>query len=212
MSLLDKLAAGHYHHPKGFVGRLAGWKMAQQHAVENAWTVALLAPRPDDLILEIGFGPGIAIEALAGVVSRGRVVGIDISQTMLAVARKRNAQAVCEGRVELKCGEASHLPFPRDYFDTAFGIHTLYFWPQPLDALREVHRVLKPSGKLVLTILPKAEWRTPGGQPDPGTPTCIPYSGSDVCALMLSAGFCEASVRADSDPTHASNFSVIGVK
>src|SRR5438477_6922689 len=103
--------------------------MAQQRVPENAWTVALLDAQPADRILEIGFGPGIAIEALARVVTRGHVVGIDYSHAMVAAASRRNGPAIRAGYVALQYGEAARLPFSNAAFDKAYGIHTIYFWP-----------------------------------------------------------------------------------
>jgi ubiquinone/menaquinone biosynthesis C-methylase UbiE len=174
--------------------------------------VALLDPQPTDQILEIGFGPGIAIQALARRVPRGLVAGVDFSHTMVATARRRNAAAVKAGRVRLHYATADHLPFADHAFDKAFGIHTIYFWPQPQAALCELHRVLKPGGKLVITVLPREKWG--GDDPDAvvGTPECRPYTGAEITRMMIAAGFSTTRVVADTDLQRPSNFSVIGVK
>jgi len=210
--LFSKYIDGQYRRPSGLVGHWIGGKMAQQHRPENRWTVALFDPQPTDQILEIGFGPGIAIQALARRAPRGLVAGVDFSRTMLATARRRNAAAVKAGRVRLHHGTADHLPFAASTFDKAFGIHTIYFWPQPQAALRELHRVLKPGGKLVITVLPREKW----GGSDPnaliGTPECRPYAGAEIARMMIAAGFLTTRIVADTDLQRPSNFSVIGVK
>ena len=196
-----------YRRPSGLVGRYIGGLMVKQHAPENEWTVALLDAKSDDTILEIGFGGGYAIQRLSGVVTHGRLAGVDLSPTMVSQARRRNAAAVAAGRVDLRLGEASQLPFTTASFDKAFSIHSVYFWAQPMAALREVRRVLKPGGWLLLTLLPKAG---SAGAADSGTAEFHPYTGADVQALLSEAGFVADEIRDGAGEGHRSNYTVIG--
>lgn len=200
-----------YRRPSGLVGRWIGGKMAQQHRPENQWTVNLLGVQPTDYILEIGFGPGIAVEQIAQQAAHGLIVGIDFSPTMLAAASRRNAAAIREGRVVLRYADAARLPCPDAMFDKAFSIHSIYFWRDPLAALREIRRVLKPHGQLVLTVLPKEQWN-PTNPELAGTPDCKPYSGAELRDMLSQAGFAQSRVEADTNPTTPSNFSVIAQK
>jgi SAM-dependent methyltransferase len=90
-----------FHRPRGLVGRLGGWEMAlrSSNRKRNAWAVALMEVQPSDRVLEIGFGPGIAVREIARRATRGEVVGIDHSAVMPAQAARRNAAAIREGRV-----------------------------------------------------------------------------------------------------------------
>jgi SAM-dependent methyltransferase len=128
---------------------------------------------------------------------------------MVAAASRRNRQAIRAGRVELQYGEASHLPFPNAAFDKAYGIHTIYFWPDVPAGLKELRRVLRPGGLLVITILPKERWpaATDGSL---GTPECHVFSGGELEELMGAAGFSRTRIESDSDPSKASNYSVVG--
>src|SRR5664279_6062799 len=92
----QKYIDGQYRQPSGLVGRWIGSQMARQHRPENLWTVNLLDVQPTDHVLEIGFGPGIAVEEVARRASGGRVAGVDFSRAMVAAARKRNAAAARE--------------------------------------------------------------------------------------------------------------------
>ncbi len=148
----DFLLTGQYSHPKGIVGRVLGEQMVRQHVPETAWTVSLLNIQPEDQILELGFGAGRAIELVAIQAPDGHVFGIDISQTMMYAARRRNARAIKSGRVTLRHGDLTTLPFSDNQFDKVFSIQTLYFWPDPQRALAEIFRVLKPSGTLIVTL------------------------------------------------------------
>jgi SAM-dependent methyltransferase len=87
--------------PRGFAGRLAGWEMALRpsNRKRNRWAAALLEVLPQDHILEIGFGPGLAIRELARRGIDGFVLGIDHSEVMVRQAAIRNRAAVEQGRV-----------------------------------------------------------------------------------------------------------------
>ena len=202
---------GQYRQPSGLIGRWIGGRMARQHQPENLWTVNLLDVQPNDHILEIGFGPGIAVEAVAQRVTNGLVAGVDFSPTMVALASQRNAAAIRARRVDLRCGDAAQLPFADAAFDTAYSIHSIYFWANPALALREIHRVLKRNGRLILTVLPKEKWN-PANPDAAGTPECTPYTGSDLKRLLLSVGFSDITIAADPREAFASNYSVIGCK
>ncbi len=195
-----------YRRPSGLLGRWVGRKMIQQHRPENLWTVSLLDVQPTDHILEVGFGPGLAIGEVAQRVPQGRVAGIDFSRAMVRMARQRNAAAVRAGRADLRYGAAAALPFDDGSFDKAFSIHSIYFWARPLDALREIRRVLRPAGRVALTILPRGRW--PGGGIE--TPACRPYSGEELRSLLASAGFAETWIQANDQGECPSNFSVLG--
>src|SRR2546430_8544415 len=80
-----------FGHPRGIAGRMAGWIMAHRSSNQqrNRWAVALLDVRPTDRVLEIGFGPGLAIAALASRTTQGRVYGIDHSEVMVHRASRR---------------------------------------------------------------------------------------------------------------------------
>jgi ubiquinone/menaquinone biosynthesis C-methylase UbiE len=76
----------------------------------NRWVVSLLDVQPSDRVLEVGFGPGLAIAGLSALTPNGMVFGVDHSEVMLRVARRRNAAAVRAGRVVLRLAEADALP------------------------------------------------------------------------------------------------------
>src|SRR5919109_227605 len=97
---LIKALVRQFGDPRGAVGHLAGWVMAHRpsNRQRNRWVVSLLDVQPTDKVLEIGFGPGIAIAELAARATRGKVYGIDHSEVMVRQAGRRNAAAVRAGR------------------------------------------------------------------------------------------------------------------
>ena len=197
-----------YRRPSGFIGRWVGEKMADQHRSENLWTVDLLDVQPTDHLLEVGFGPGFALQQIASILTTGVITGVDFSETMVGAAKRRNSQAVKDGRVDVRYGEVKHLPFEDNRFDKVFSINSLYFWIEPLEAFRELRRVIKPNGMLILTFLPTERWE---GAPE-GTVDFKPYSSVEVQTLLAQAGF--RTIRIEADPTiqHRANFSVIAQK
>jgi ubiquinone/menaquinone biosynthesis C-methylase UbiE len=143
-----------FAHPEGWLGRLVGMILALKNRERNAWTISMLDIQPDDQVLEIGFGPGQAIQEVAKLTPNGFVAGIDLSDTMVAQASKRNAAAIRSRRVLLQQGAESPLPFENNKFNKVFAVNSMQFWSNPIAGLQEVRRVLKPGGRVVLTIQP----------------------------------------------------------
>lgn len=102
----------------------------------NLWAVGLLEVRPTDRVLEVGFGPGIAIRALAGRAAQGLVYGIDHSEVMVRQATRRNRTAIKEGRVELGLGFAADLSALDGVFDKVLVVNNFGMWPDPEQRLR----------------------------------------------------------------------------
>jgi SAM-dependent methyltransferase len=138
--------------PHGFLGRVAGLLMALLNA--DMERVVVSAPPLDERasVLEIGFGPGIGIRLLARRLPGGFVAGIDPSDVMLRQATARNRDGVRSGRVDLRLGTSSHLPWEAARFDAVCTVNNVHFWPSLADDLREVRRVLRPSGFLSIGV------------------------------------------------------------
>ncbi len=130
-------------------------------------------------VLEIGFGPGVTIARLATQVGGGSVAGIDASAVMVAQARRRNAAAIGRGQVDLRHGLVELLPFADGEFDRALAVNSQHHWPRPVANLREVRRVLKPGGVMVIAEQPV--WEKEGAD------DC--RFASDLAARLAAAGF-----------------------
>ncbi len=146
--------------PQGLRGRLGGHLMVLTNRKAAVWIVERLAIQPDDKVLEVGFGPGVAIRLLAA--SASEVAGVDPSPVMVEQAKARNRQGVGRGQVVLRQGIAENLPFEDGHFDKALSINSLQVWTDAMAGLREIRRVLKPGGTAVLGFTPYS------GQPNQG--------------------------------------------
>lgn len=141
--------------PSGLLGRFIGRVMGVETAEANTELLALLDLRPTDHVLEVGFGHGRTIERAAKLVPQGLVAGVDLSSEMVHMATHRNREGIREHRIELQLGDSAQFPYPDCRFDKVGSLHTLYFWPDPQAHLREIYRVLKKGGRVVLGFSPR---------------------------------------------------------
>jgi ubiquinone/menaquinone biosynthesis C-methylase UbiE len=144
--------------PEGTLGWVVGHMMAMKNGDRSEFVFSILDLKPEDRVLEIGFGPGTDIQRASRAASF--VAGVDHSEVMVKQASRRNAGAIREGRVRLELGAANKLPFPEAHFDKIFAINSAQFWKDAVGTLTEVGRVLKPGGQIALAIQPRNKGAT----------------------------------------------------
>lgn len=154
--LSPKELAKHLRKPSGDTGKEVGLQMnkGNKHICLNSYKV--LEPNDGDNILEIGMGNGFFIKDLFQMAASLNYKGVDFSRKMVEEATILNRDFIEEGRVEFNEASIEKLPFDDNVFDCiTTTTNTLYFWPQPQENIKELLRVLKPKGKLLVAYRSK---------------------------------------------------------
>jgi ubiquinone/menaquinone biosynthesis C-methylase UbiE len=177
MGVAASILMNTFGRPRGVLGRLGGFLMARMNESCAAWVIGLLDIQPHDRVLEVGFGPGVAIQLLTRSTPAKYVAGVDFTREMVEQATTRNVKAIESGGAELRHGSVENLPFEDHAFDKALAINSIPVWPDAVAGLREMRRVMKAGGKIALGL--------------------TPYSGRSkdgVCELLTTAGFANTRI------------------
>lgn len=116
---------------------------------------APLALRPGLNVLDVGCGTGDFLQLLAPFVCPGKAIGLDLSETMITVARQRSAENI--DNLSFRLGSVLELPFQAGIFDRILATQLLLHVPDPLKALSEMKRVLAASGIISISEI---DWGT----------------------------------------------------
>jgi ubiquinone/menaquinone biosynthesis C-methylase UbiE len=136
--------------PAGWLGRFVLWNMNSRHSKVTDWGLSHISIEKHDTVLDVGCGGGRTVSKLAAIATQGKVYGVDYSKESVAVANRTNRQWIDMARVEIREGAVSQLPFSEDVFDLVTAVETHFWWPDLPADMREVLRVLKPGGKLII--------------------------------------------------------------
>jgi ubiquinone/menaquinone biosynthesis C-methylase UbiE len=178
--------------PHGLPGRLGVRLMPRISRPFHNAIAAELDLRPEDELLDVGCGSGTLFVDHAGHVRF--VAGLDASELQLEDARRRLAERIAAGAAEIVAGDADHLPWEDGRFSVATSINALKFFPDPLGALREMHRVLRPGGRMVITMGEAGE--APAGATEGVVDKWGQWQWTDDAAqrLVEKAGFTDVAV------------------
>jgi ubiquinone/menaquinone biosynthesis C-methylase UbiE len=180
----SELIARQSRHPHGWLGEVVARVMSLETDSVNRRAVHQLGLAPGESVLEVGCGHGRTLQKLlrggAGIAS-----GIDPSDVMFRLARRRLRHEIREGRSDVRLAEARHLPFENHCFDAALAVHVVYFWTDPRVEFSEIRRVLRSGGRLLVGFRPRDEEVVA----DLPSSVYALRSIEETTALLLDAGF-----------------------
>jgi ubiquinone/menaquinone biosynthesis C-methylase UbiE len=142
--------------PRGFWGRLTMRDMNKSHSDLTDWGLSFLAFKKDDVVLDIGCGGGKTVQKISDY-TKGQVYGIDHAPTAVAESLHVNRKAIRKGQVAIVESSVSALPFGVDTFTKVTAIETIYFWPDLENDLKEIRRVMKDGGQLLIATESRAD-------------------------------------------------------
>jgi len=136
--------------PTGPMGRFFLWRMNWHHSRLTDWGLSHVSIPAAGAVLDIGCGGGRTLRKLAAAAPNAHIDGVDHADASIAASRKANATDLQRGHVTIQQASVSALPFPADTFDLITAVETHFFWPNLDSDIREVFRVLKPGGTVIL--------------------------------------------------------------
>lgn len=141
---------GNPRKPQGEDGEKMLQRMNQSHAGVTEWALQFLDFQETDQVLDIGCGGGATLSRMSGRIGAGHLTGVDYSQVSVRLSREMNREDIRAGRMEIREASVAELPFAGETFDKIVTVESFYFWPDPVENLKEVLRVLKTGGVFLL--------------------------------------------------------------
>jgi SAM-dependent methyltransferase len=204
---------------EAWVAMAPGWERWRAQLEEaltpvRDWLIRELAPRPGDTVLELSAGPGDTGFAAAAIVGEhGRLISSDFSPDMVEVARRRGAELGLQN-VDYRVIDAERIELDADSVDGVLCQSGYMLMADPAAALAETRRVLRPGGRLALSVWGAPEgnpWASIAGRilverghlppPEPGAPGIFSMASQErTRALLEGAGF--TAVRTEEVPVH----------
>ncbi|KAL4623831.1 hypothetical protein GN956_G18752, partial [Arapaima gigas] len=139
---------------KSLMGWLATKFFKWHNSVLEENAVKLCRIRPDDTVLEVGYGPGLGLLAAAPLLfkPKGKLIGVDYSEYMYKMASEQTKDLIASGKVTLHLARVEAMPLEDSSVDKVFHCNCYYFWPDLKAGTSELRRVMKPGGLMVTTL------------------------------------------------------------
>ncbi len=191
---LSTVLAHQLAYPTGAAGWVVGKLMKVANSQPTQWAIDALDVQPGNHVLDLGCGAGQAIALMSPMCGDGQVHGLDQSRVMVAEARRTNRNNVKRGKALISQGAFDHLPYQDNSFDRILASNVMYFWHDPEAVLREVHRVLRPSGKISIYIT-TAETMSSWKIVEAGAHRL--FTLDEVNSLLANSGFALSRIQID---------------
>ena len=179
--------------PRGIAGRatLVGMNLGHKSIYENV--AKALELQPTDDLLEVACGNGHFIKNYTS--NTGSVTGLDLSQLCVKLATKKNKKRIVAGSAEFVLGEATQLPWEDNKFSVATSMSSFLLFTKPvaMESLKEMYRVLRPGGRVVVCI----EWNAEDGKDhskDIKRYGMRLWTENDVRNMLKEAGFSDIAI------------------
>jgi ubiquinone/menaquinone biosynthesis C-methylase UbiE len=177
--------------PRGLAGRITVMVMNLGHKSIYKNAADVLQLQPDDDLLEVACGNGYFIKKYASHVHS--VAGLDLSELVVKMAKKKHRGRIKAGTADFIHGDASQLPWEDNRFSVAVTMGSFTSFPKPLESLKELYRVLRPGGRVIVSI----EWNAEDGLDH--TKEVRDYgmrmwTEDDIRATLKEAGFPEIGI------------------
>ncbi|XP_071941676.1 uncharacterized methyltransferase YdaC-like [Antedon mediterranea] len=155
MGLTDVIADNLRKPGSGLTGWIISKLLKKKNSDVITHAVGACSVEPDHHVLEVGFGPGIGMAAVADIIKTGsgKVYGVDFSQSMVEEATNRLSEEIKRGKAEVQFGDVASLPFQDGSMHRILHTNCYYFWPDMNAATKELYRVLKPGGLMITTFV-----------------------------------------------------------
>ena len=178
--------------PRGLAGRITAWGMEKVHGSIYKTVAEVLHMEPEDDLVEVACGTGHFLKKYASHVRS--VAGLDHSELMVKLATRKHRERIKAGTAEFVHGEASQLPWQDEKFSVATTMGSIIVFPKPLEALKEMYRVLRPGGRAVVSIEVNAEDGKDHSKHVEKYGMWV-WTEDDVRNMLEQTGFSEISIR-----------------
>lgn len=171
--------------PEGESGRKMLDRMNKSHAPLRDWGLPHVSYTDHMHILDVGCGGGATIHDLLHDAPDAVIEGVDYAQESVNQSLAFNKEYV-GSRVFVQKADVAHLPFDDDSFDLVTAVETVYFWPDVAAGFKEILRVLKPGGTLL--VLCEASDPESTDWPEIATPFVV-YRPEELVSLLSQSGY-----------------------
>jgi ubiquinone/menaquinone biosynthesis C-methylase UbiE len=187
----DQEKKSQFMHPRGFAGRVIflGMNIGHRSIYQN--TARALALRPDDDLLDVGCGNGHFIKKYASHVHS--VTGVDLANLSVELATRKNKSRVAAGTAEFARCDVVNLPCEDNKFSVVTSMGSFIGFPQPLESLKEMYRVLRHGGRVIISIEYSAEDGKDRTKEAEKYGMWI-WTTDEVIKLLEDAGFADVSI------------------